>query len=73
MEIIKDPSVNGQMQALVREIGTSLIVSSSLFLKNNDTLDNLDKVIGLMESQLLRLRNAELTISPKCFEDKNLE
>ena len=73
MEIIKDPPINGQMQALVREIGTSLIVNSSLFLKNDDTLENLDKIIAIMEHGTMRLRNAEKTIFPKCFEDKNLE
>ena len=73
MEIIKDPPINGQMQALVREIGTSLIVNSSLFLKNDDTLENLDKIISIMEIELLRLRKAEKTIFPKCFADKNLE
>lgn len=66
-------SIDGQMQALVREIGTSIIVNSSLFLKNEDTLDNLDKIISLMEKEILRLRDAERSIFSKCFENKNLE
>ena len=66
-------SIDGQMQALVREIGTSIIVNSSLFLKNEDTLDNLDKIISLMEEETLRLRDAERSIFSKCFENKNLE
>jgi hypothetical protein len=60
MEIIENPPINASLQALVREFGNSLIVDSSLFLKNENFEENIDKVISKMEQYCSRLREIEI-------------
>lgn len=63
MEIIENPKIEASLQALVREIGNSLIVESSIFLKNSDTMDNIDRIIAKLEKNVSRLRKIESKIS----------
>jgi hypothetical protein len=60
MEIIENPPISASLQALVREFGNSLIVDSSLFLKNENFEENIDKVISKLEKYCSRLREIEI-------------
>lgn len=52
--------VNISLYALIRELGNSLIIDSSTFLRNENLEENLDKVVSKLDSFSSRLRRVEI-------------
>lgn len=63
MQVLESIPIEAQLQSLIREFGNSLIVESSLFLKDEDTVSNINKIISKMEKDVLKLRKIESKIS----------